>query len=118
MEPTDVPTIVPKGNENYLNLKSKYIYDQNKLHTFEITLPVDHLDKLDKDPTAEEYEEGSLTFEGETISPVGIRYKGSIGAYVGCVSGSDWSNPSERKTCTKLSMKIKVNWNGRKDRFF
>ncbi len=112
---TGNPTI---GTEQYLNEKSDYIFDQKKLPTFELTLPAADLAKIDADPTAEEYVEGSLTFEGETISPVGIRYKGSIGAFVGCLSGSDWANPSGRKTCTKLSMKIKINWNDPDARFY
>ena len=108
----------PDPDANYLTLKSDYIYDQSKLPTFELTLSQADLAKINADPTAEEYVEGSLTFEGETISPVGIRYKGSVGAFVGCVSGADWSNPSGRKTCTKLSMKVKFNWNDPEARFY
>ena len=116
--PDPIDEIIPTGNENYLNLKSDYIYDQDKLHTFELTLSPSSLASIDANPAAEQYVEGSLTFEGETVSPVGIRYKGSIGAFVGCVSGSDWTNPSGRKTCTKLSMKVKVNWRDKDDKFF
>ena len=54
--------------------------------------------------------EGSLTFEGETVSPVGVRYKGSVGAWVGCVAGGTLLEPDGAKTCTKLSMKVKINW--------
>ncbi len=118
----EVPTVTPisptTGNEQYLAEKSGYIFDQKKLPTFELNLPPADLTKIDADPSAEEYVEGSLTFEGETISQVGIRYKGSIGAYVGCLSGTNWANPSGRKTCTKLSMKIKINWNDPEARFY
>ena len=113
-----VPTIIPDGSEQYLNLDSDYIFDQDQLHTFEIKLPELALAKIDNDPSAEEYVEGSLIFQGDTISPVGIRYKGSIGAYVGCLSGADWANPSGFKTCTKLSMKIKINWEEREEKFY
>jgi len=105
-----VETIIPSGDEQFLNENSDYIFNQDKLPTFEINLPVAELARIDADPAAEQYVEASLTFEGETVSPVGLRYKGSIGAFVGCVSGSDWANPSGYKTCTKLSMKIKLNW--------
>lgn len=98
--------------------KSDYIFDQERLHTFELTLPEADLARINANPTAEEYVEGSLTFEGQTMSPVGIRYKGSIGAFVGCLSGRDWANPSGRKTCTKLSMKVKINWNDPEARFY
>ncbi len=113
-----IPYVTPNGDENYLSLKSDYIFDQSRLHTFELNLSPENLARIDRDPSAEEYVEGSLTFEGETMSPVGIRYKGSIGAFVGCVSGSDWTEPSGHKTCTKLSMKVKMNWLDNDDKFY
>ena len=114
----EVPMINPDGEEAYITGDSEYIFDQDRLHTFELLLPRTALEKLDNDPAAEEYVEGSLVFEGDTISPVGIRYKGSIGGFVSCVSGSDWTNPSGHKTCTKLSMKVKINWEGREEKFY
>ena len=51
-----------------------------------------------------------LKFNGEELSPVGIRYKGSIGAFVDGLSGKDWANPSGHKTATKLSLKVKIDW--------
>ena len=107
-----------EGDENFLNEKSDYIFDQDKFHTFELNLPSASLAELDADPAAEEYVEGSLSFEGETLGKVGIRYKGSIGAFVNCLSGSNVFNPSGSKTCTKLSMKVKVNWENSDDTFF
>lgn len=117
-EEEEVEVTTSTGTEQYLIENSDYIFDQDQLHTFELNLPASALAKIDSDPAAEEYVEGSLTFAGETISPVGIRYKGSIGAYVGCLSGPDFSNPSGFKTCTKLSMKIKINWNGSDTKFY
>jgi spore coat protein CotH len=113
-----IPTIKPKGTENYLRLKSDYIYDQNKVKTFNLIIKTDDLYKLNNDPAKEEYVPAALVFEGDTISPVGVRYKGSIGAYIGCVSGTDWSKPSGYKTCVKLSMQVKINWEGRQEKLF
>jgi len=106
----EVIPITPTGNERYVTLDSDYIFDQTTLHTFELTIPQPALEKLDADPAAEEYVEASLTFNGETVSPIGVRYKGSIGAFVDCLSGRTWWEPSGHKTCTKLSMKAKLNW--------
>lgn len=117
LEP-EVETTVPEGTEQYLTLNSDYIFDQEKLHTFELTISEEALAIINNDPVAEQYVAASLTFEGETISPIGVRYKGSIGAFVNCTSGLDWANPSGSKTCTKLSMKIKINWEGREERFY
>lgn len=108
----------PTGEEQYLTLDSDYIFDQEKLHTFNLLISPSALAHIDSDPAAEEYVEGALVFEGDTISPVGVRYKGSIGAFVGCLSGNDWANPSGHKTCTKLSMKVKINWEGREEKFY
>ncbi|MDF1698362.1 MAG: CotH kinase family protein [Saprospiraceae bacterium] len=114
----DVPLIIPIGDEKYLNEDSDYIFDQEQLHTFNLRIPGNALNTLDQNPAAEEYVEGMLIFEGDTISPVGIRYKGSVGAWVGCLSGDNLFDPSGYKTCTKLSMKVKINWEGREEKFF
>jgi hypothetical protein len=120
--PTDpdfiVDTIVPSGNERYLNVGSEYIFDQTRLPIFELRIPGSAYSKLDSNPTAEEYVEGSITFEGETISPVKIRYKGSVGAWVGGTSGTNPFLPSGHKTRTKLSMKIKFNGLGSTNKFY
>ena len=115
---TGVPIIVPNGNEIYLNQPSDSLFRENNLPIFEIKLPKGALDYINSDPSAEIYVEGSLTYNGETISPIGIRYKGSVGAFVGGVSGEDWANPSGRKTATKLSMKLKIDWKGYHSTFY
>jgi len=113
-----VPIIIPNGNEIYLNQPSDSLFRQNNLPILEINLPTGALDYINSDPTAEIYVEGSLTYNGETISPIGIRYKGSVGAFVGGVSGENWANPSGRKTETKLSMKFKIDWKGYHSTFY
>ena len=106
------------GDEDYLNSPSDSIFNPNILPRFDINLPNNALKYLNSDPTAEEYVEGSLTYNGETLSPIGIRYKGSVGAFVGGVSGEDWANPSGYKTATKLSMKFKIDWKGYNSSFY
>ncbi|WP_259016307.1 CotH kinase family protein [Emticicia fluvialis] len=114
----DLPNIKPRGNENYLRQKSDYVYNQEKVRTYELMIKPEDLAKIDANPAAEEYVEAALIFEGDTISPVGVRYKGSIGAFAGCLSDPDWGYPSGWKICEKLSMQVKINWNDRKERFF
>ncbi len=114
----NIPNIKPKGTEKYLTKNSEYIYDQNVVRTYNLIIRNDDYSKLNNDPTKEEYVPAALVLEGDTISPIGVRYKGSIGGYAGCVSGPDWRNPSGSKTCVKLSLQLKINWEGRKERFF
>lgn len=94
-----------------------YLFDSAKLHTFEFSLAEEDLAVLDADPTAEKYVPAAMTFENETLE-VGLRYKGSVGAFVGCLDGPDpLRNPSGKKTCTKLSLKVKINWDDPGDEF-
>jgi spore coat protein CotH len=88
------------------------------IHTFDLALRAAAVDELDSDPAAEEYVEGSLTFDGETLDRIGVRYKGSVGAFLGCTSGPNPFVPSGPKTCTKLSLKLKINWDGADAEFY
>ena len=113
-----VKDMVPTRKKKYMTQHSDVIFDQNTLHTFEIIIPEKNLEKIDADPTAEQYVEANLKFNGEELSAVGIRYKGSVGAFVGSVSGEDWANPSGYKTATKISMKVKIDWKGADRTFY
>jgi len=114
----EVETIIPTGNENYLNHNSDYIFNQDSLYEFYLNIPNTAFTNINNNPAAETYVEGTLTFKGETLSPVGIRYKGSVGAFAGCLDGDNLFEPSGRKTCTKLSMKVKINWQGSDAKFY
>ncbi len=102
----------------YLSGDSDYLFDQDVLHTFEIEVEEDALAELDQDPAAEDYVEGSLTFEGETVEPIGVRYKGSIGSFLGCTDGPNPFDPSGARVCTKLSIKLKINWEDSNSEFY
>jgi hypothetical protein len=108
----------PVALARYESESSDVLFDPAVVHTFAIDLDVDKFAELDADPTAEEYVEGSLTFDGETIGPIGVRYKGSVGAFLFCTNGPNAFDPSGAKTCTKLSMKLKMNWEDGDDTFY
>lgn len=115
---TATTTIATPTSPKWETGSSDYLYDQQMLHTFELTISEDALAEIDGDPSEEVYVEGSLTFEGETVTPIGVRYKGSIGAWAGCLTGENLFEPDGAKTCTKLSVKIKINWNDNSQTFW
>lgn len=90
-----------------------YIYDQKALRTYELSLAPEDLARIDANPTAEEYVQGMMHFEGRDYGPVGIRYKGSVGAFIECLTGYQGA-----KVCTKLSMKVSFNWVDPDGRFY
>ncbi len=92
---------------------SDYLFDQTQLRSYRLLISDADLKKLDDDPMAEEYVSGSLVFEGDTVDNIGIRYKGAIGSFWGCVgTNNGWPVKGLKKTCPKLSMKIKINYLG------
>jgi hypothetical protein len=86
-----------------------FLFDPTELRTFELTLSSENMAALDADPVAEQYVEGALHFDGETLDQVGIRYKGSAGAFIGCTATNGFP-PSGPKTCIKLSIKVHIDW--------
>ncbi len=104
-----VPIITPTGNEKYLTEDSEILFHQDSFYRFDITIPERALAFIDNNPKAEQYVDASLTFRGETISPIGIRYKGSGGAFAEGLEDGGILQPAS-KVGTKLSMKIKIDW--------
>ncbi len=94
----------------YTTLGSEVLFDDDALHTFQLDLAPEDLAFLDADPAAEEYVPGTLTFDGETLAPIGVRYKGSVGSFLGCTVSPNPFEPTGPKSCTKLSLKLKFNW--------
>ena len=84
------------------------IFDRSEILTFELEVTPENIEFLDSDPVAEEYVPATLKFEGEEYAEVGLRYKGSIGSFIGCTEVFGFP-PSGAKTCVKLSMKVKIN---------
>jgi hypothetical protein len=98
--------------------EAAYIYADGELRTYELRIAEADLEKLNANPTAEEYVPGTLVFEDKEYGPVGVRYKGSTGAFLGCVAGGSPLAPTGPKTCAKLSMKVSFDWEDPEGRFF
>ena len=89
---------------------SSAIFDQSKLQRYDLFLEDASLQFLNDDPAAEKYVEGALLHDGKLLPKVGVRYKGGQGGYFGCLTGKNPLEPSGSKTCTKLSMKVNIDW--------
>lgn len=103
------------------NDDAAFLYDQDFFRTFELKLAPEDLAFLDADPTAEIYVPGTLVYDGVEYGPVGIRYKGSLGAWVFCTEDSTPQNPfgvGGAKSCPKLNIKVSFNWSNPDGRFF
>lgn len=88
------------------------IYDQDVVHTFDVEVAAADLQRVDMNPSAEEYVPARLTFEGKTYE-VGYRYKGSLGAFF-----PPCANPLTRQKEGKCSVKLSFNWKDPEGQFF
>ena len=86
-----------------------FMYNDPVVRTIELEMTPERLAFLDAQPAAEEYVEGSIIIDGVRYDGVGIRYKGSVGAFAFCTDSLNPLDPSGAKTCPKLSMKVKFN---------
>lgn len=114
--PEDEPEFVPEPSDEIA-----FIYDQDALRSFELVLTPENMAKLDSDPVAEEYVPGTLIYDGVEYPNVGVRYKGSAGAWINCVEGStpgNLFNFTGERTCPKLSLKVSFNKYDPEGRFF
>jgi spore coat protein CotH len=84
------------------------MFAEDQIHTYNLILSEENLDAINANPTAEQWVEGTLVMDGgDTAEQVGIRYKGSEGAWYGCVAGGPWGGG--RKICP-LNMKVKIDY--------
>ena len=105
-------TVVPEPTDD-----SAFLWDDAQPpRTFELTVAQADLDKINADPSAEQFVPASFKLGGETITNAAARYKGSIGAFVNCTT-SGGLMPSGAKTCAKLSMKVAFDWADSTQRF-
>jgi hypothetical protein len=101
------PPSVADGSQD----EAAFLFEGDEVHTFELELSEENLEYLNAYPAREEYVQGSLVFAGEHVAPVGIRYKGGIGSFVGCVVPGPGGllDVSGRKICAKLGIKVSLN---------
>ncbi len=101
-----------------LHKDTEYIFDHSSVKSYEVLLDEDSLAFLDAEPAREIYVEGKFVFQGDTIGPVGIRYKGAYGGFEGCKEGSIFEQEGKKLDNGKCSVKIKFNWGETYEKFY
>ena len=99
IDAADVPTL---GAEQQRSDPNGIVFDLDTVRVYDIQLSESEQAKLDADPTAEQYVQGSVIIDGKTYSPIGVRYKGFFGVLRQCFFTGE-------NTCPKLAWKLKFN---------
>ena len=81
------------------------MFAEDTIRDYHLILAPESLETIDADPVAEKWVGGTLIVDGDTAYDVGVRYKGSEGAWYSCVENGPGGG---RKTCP-LNMKVKID---------
>ena len=92
------------------------LFSASTIPVFELELPDGEWEWLQKNPVLEEYREATLTYEGQDMGLVGLRFKGSVGSLQVCVDSQ--GNLLPQMGCSKLGMKIKFDFVDEDKRLF
>jgi spore coat protein CotH len=94
-------TVIPEPQD-----AATYVFDPSIIRTYNLVIAPADLATIDMDPSAETYVNGMLEFEGQTYGPIGVRYKGSVGAFITpCTAATTVGTRTGPKT-GKCSMKL------------
>jgi len=91
------------------------LFDAATIPVFEVELPEEDWQWLQKNAILEEYVEAVLTYEGEDMGTVGLRFRGSVGSLTVCF---DEQGNLDTDYCAKLAMKLKFDFLDEDKRFF
>ncbi|MCP4601853.1 MAG: hypothetical protein GY847_15285 [Proteobacteria bacterium] len=95
---------------------SDYVFDDSVIRTFEVELANEDLQKIDADPTAEQYVPATVFYDGLEFTKAAFRYKGGFGSLYSCFENF-WPEVIGRD-CDKLNYKIKFSEYKDDKRFF
>jgi spore coat protein CotH len=96
-----------------------FVFDQSKVREYRFTISADSLTYLNTYGYREEFIPAELNFEGNIIGKVGVRYKGSDYTLPRCFfPNGDTTGGNPRKTCAKISYKIKFTQYDPEKRFY
>lgn len=97
--------------------EASFLWDDGVLHDLDLELLPEDLATIDQSPAAEIYVPGYMHFAGEpTIGPVGIRYKGSYGAFLEPCTADQLGQLGGPRV-GKCSIKVSFNWSDPQGRF-
>jgi spore coat protein CotH len=99
------------------------VFDQSKVHEYRFTIDANDLNYMNTYGYREEFKPAELKYNNSAISgKIGIRYKGSEYTLPRCFGFNDGDtsklNVTPRKTCDKISYKLKFTEYDKEKRFY
>jgi spore coat protein H len=88
------------------------LFGASSVPTFDLYLPATDWQSLQEHATDEEYVEAEACYEGRSLGPIGLRFKGSYGSLYSCFDDQGVNH------CRKLGIKLKFSKYYPEQRFF
>ncbi len=82
---------------------AEVVFDEARVATYALTIAPADWAQLNATARDEQYVPATLTYDGEVLADIGVRYKGGFGTLALCFDGQG------NRTCPKLSMKLKFD---------
>lgn len=96
---------------------SRTIFAAGEIKTYELTVAPEDLAKIDAQPSAEIYVPAQLAIGDERVEQVGLRYKGSAGAFITPCTAATTPGRSNGPKVGKCSMKLAFDFSDDEARF-
>jgi hypothetical protein len=89
--------------------EAQYVFDQSVVRSYNLVIAQADLDAINANPAAEQSVSAIVEHEGQRIGPVGVRYKGSIGAFLSPCTLAILPGQTPGVKVGKCSLKIDFN---------
>lgn len=102
----DAGVVVPEPDD-----EAQFLFDDSVIRTVELTIAPDDLATIDSDPSAEQSVPATLRYDGEDVGDIGVRYKGSVGAFLRpCTAATMPGGQVHQPKVGKCSMKLEFDY--------
>jgi hypothetical protein len=93
-------------------------FNDKEVHKVDLTVNPDDLALIDSDPSAETYIEADAIIDGKQLGRVGLRYKGSAGAFIAPCTSAMFPGEARGAKVGKCSMKLDFDHVSSEQRFY
>lgn len=109
----DAGKVVPEPDD-----EARALFDSSEVRTFEVSLSEEDLARIDAQPSAELTVPATMRFDGRDYGAIGIRYKGSAGAFLQPCTDATQPGRGRGVKTGKCSIKLDFGFQDDKARFF
>ncbi|HET8937675.1 MAG TPA: CotH kinase family protein [Polyangiales bacterium] len=109
----DLLATIPRGDPGKVIAmpedESAAFFDDKRVHDVDVSIAPDDLALIDSDPSAEMYVNAEVKMDGESLGTVGLRYKGSAGAFIAPCTAAMYPGEMRGAKVGKCSMKLDID---------